>query len=483
MKADKIDQVKLLVESKANIFIRKTTNGKTPLHAAARSNKPRSLDIIRYLVSQGGDVNDPDRRGETTIHLAAKHCSFKVFQQLLEMGADINICNSSHDTILHFAAQNKNVKVMKEVLRLTKLKLDVRNRSGCTPLHYAAQNGNIDGCEFLLSEGVDINEMTDNFQTPLHLAILGGKIDMIKFFLRHEAEIHEGLLKAYSDEGYEEINLILLRHVVRKNFDVDVASRKWKYEHEDIVQLEEYAHQCASELESMRNFQVYDNVTMLDITIASSEKLAGYVRNGGKIDMIKFFLRQEAQIHEGLLKAYNDEGYEEINLILLRHVVRKNFGIDAASRKWKYDPDDVEQLEEYSEQCARELESMRNFQIYDNVTMLDITTASSEKLAGYVRNGELVMAFTQRSNASLFPIYSEDTDARIIDEWMRQRILQDASTVLSRIILGSGDSRHLVLEVIMNYLSFNDLIRIAAEINNPEIVDEVSRIVPNTENN
>lgn len=273
---DNLDQIKLLVESNANIHIR-SSDSITPLHWAAFCNNPGNKDTIRYLVEQGGNVNDPDYGGNTTIHLAAKSCSLEVFQMLLELGADLGLCNKKKCTVLHFAAENDDVEIMKRVLKLTQLELEVRDVLGYTPLHYAAEAGNTEGCAYLLGEGANIDaKCKENHHTPLFLAILAREVETIKFLLRRDAGIHERLMDAVGEEGYEAINLILVRHMVRMNFGTGVNDLKFVHEDEE---LREYYETCLRELARMRAFRIYNDVTMLDIVVAGARKLAGYARN------------------------------------------------------------------------------------------------------------------------------------------------------------------------------------------------------------
>ena len=52
----------------------------TPLHEAEIGN----LDVVKYLVEKGADVNIPDENGWTPLHIAAKEGKLDVVKYLVE---------------------------------------------------------------------------------------------------------------------------------------------------------------------------------------------------------------------------------------------------------------------------------------------------------------------------------------------------------------------------------------------------------------
>ncbi len=67
--------------------------GRTVLHVAcgcpaASASDKGPLEVVRFLLQQGGGVNMPDRRGNTPLHVAAKSAGSDVVKLLLGYGAD-----------------------------------------------------------------------------------------------------------------------------------------------------------------------------------------------------------------------------------------------------------------------------------------------------------------------------------------------------------------------------------------------------------
>ena len=52
-----------------------------------------SLEVVRFLIEKGADINARDDRGETALHSAARGGSLKAVRFLVEKGADINARN------------------------------------------------------------------------------------------------------------------------------------------------------------------------------------------------------------------------------------------------------------------------------------------------------------------------------------------------------------------------------------------------------
>ena len=132
-KAGDLERVILLVEQGADKNQVGKQFGRTVLIIAADNEH---LDIIRYLVEQGADVEKVDDEGNTPLIYASDHGHLEAVQYLLEQGADRDKTASS---------------------------------DGFTPLHCAAQQGHLEITKLLMAYGADLNMRNNHGELPIDL--------------------------------------------------------------------------------------------------------------------------------------------------------------------------------------------------------------------------------------------------------------------------------------------------------------------------
>ena len=96
--------VKSLVESGENVNVREEFHGGVPLHMAAHEGQ---TDVVRYLVSQGADIDAKDCDDMTPLHWAARGGKIKTIITLVSLGANMNVRNYCNHTPLDEARQNQ----------------------------------------------------------------------------------------------------------------------------------------------------------------------------------------------------------------------------------------------------------------------------------------------------------------------------------------------------------------------------------------
>jgi hypothetical protein len=117
---DSISEIKNLIDQGADVnFHFSRLEGATILHEASRKGR---VEILRYLLQNGADVNSKNYNGLTPLHVAAFCGENMVVNALIENGAEVN----------------------------------VKAKDNITPLHSAAVKGNLDTVEVLISNGADV---------------------------------------------------------------------------------------------------------------------------------------------------------------------------------------------------------------------------------------------------------------------------------------------------------------------------------------
>lgn len=63
-----------------------------------------NIDVAKYLIEKGANLNARNDHGETSLFIAAKSRFESIIKQLIEKGADVNIKTNTKATPLHWIA-------------------------------------------------------------------------------------------------------------------------------------------------------------------------------------------------------------------------------------------------------------------------------------------------------------------------------------------------------------------------------------------
>ncbi|XP_077299625.1 uncharacterized protein LOC143920574 [Arctopsyche grandis] len=162
--------------------------GRTPLDIATKREN-MSLDVVRYLVKTGADVNCKNDSDNTPLHNATEHGDINVIQYLVDNGADVNCKNDDDDTPLHNATKHGDINVITFLLQNGAV-VNCKNSNGDIPLYNAIIKGDINVIQYLVENGSDVNCQNKLDDTPLHNAIKHGDINVIKYFVKNGAEVN-----------------------------------------------------------------------------------------------------------------------------------------------------------------------------------------------------------------------------------------------------------------------------------------------------
>ena len=163
----------------------------TLLHYAAAGNGA-NVEVLKYLVSRGADVNAKSDGGASPLHWAATHnTNVEVLKYLVSQGADIGVKTEDGISPLHSAAYNSNVEIMK-YLASQGADINAKTKEGWTPLHEAAGwQSNIEGLKCLVSQGANVNAKLDDGRTPLHQAAeRNSNSDVLRYLVSQGANVN-----------------------------------------------------------------------------------------------------------------------------------------------------------------------------------------------------------------------------------------------------------------------------------------------------
>lgn len=183
--------------------------GLTPLHVAARMNR---VEIARYMLANGANVNGKDGFGRTALHEVK---SRDMAALLISSGANFNAKDRSGHTPLYTSAIGRKKDVVKLLLQCkarvetifdavladdrarVEAMLDAdpsllnhNERNGPTPLGFAVTAGNHEMMRMLISRGADVNARSEyDGDAPLHDAVMWDDVEAIKILLNSSADI------------------------------------------------------------------------------------------------------------------------------------------------------------------------------------------------------------------------------------------------------------------------------------------------------
>ena len=180
-----------------------STGGTALMYASLRGH----LEIVKYLISKGADVNAKNDDGWTALMYASLRGHLEIVKYLISKGADINAKNDNGLTALMAASGDKG--------KLEIIKALVEGKGGLLSV---------------FSKGADVNAQDDNGETALMRACANGKLEIVKYLISKGADVnakitvaqHKGLTALIGDSfrGYLEV----VKYLVSKGADINAKS-------------------------------------------------------------------------------------------------------------------------------------------------------------------------------------------------------------------------------------------------------------------
>ncbi|XVF28697.1 hypothetical protein REPUB_Repub15cG0052200 [Reevesia pubescens] len=177
-----------------SLLLQPNAKGETPLHIAARYGHS---DIVKFLINYDGDLEKQEARRDmlrktdlksnTALHIAVEYGHLEVVRALLDFeDPDFSYsANKSKETPLYIAARKGYDSLV--VMILDKFKSTVAHGGPHrrTVLHAAAMAGDAEATRIILEKKGNLTKETDeNGQTPLHYAAHLGHYSIVKQLLK-----------------------------------------------------------------------------------------------------------------------------------------------------------------------------------------------------------------------------------------------------------------------------------------------------------
>jgi ankyrin repeat protein len=183
-----LDAVKALVESgnKPDTLIEYGEHKITPLMKASWEGE---IDIAKYLIEKGADVNAEDDSGQTPLFNAILRDHSNVVALLIEKGAKVNIKDSRQFTPLTSAAAAGYQEV---VTILVKAGADLKAETyGLTPLMFAVSSRKPETVRLLVELGAPVDQVSSmSGQTALFSAIYAGSAELVQTLIDLKANVN-----------------------------------------------------------------------------------------------------------------------------------------------------------------------------------------------------------------------------------------------------------------------------------------------------
>jgi hypothetical protein len=172
-----------------NVDINMPDHCGAPIYSAARGGH---INIVRFLIENGANVNAKSYDGKTPLHGAAENMNKDIALLLLEKGADINAKERNGWTPLNQAIRNYH-KDAAALLIEKGADVNVKDVNGMTPLHNAVVYSNKDAAALLIEKDVDVNAIDDIGKTPLDRAVSGRQKETAALLRSHGGKTGEEL--------------------------------------------------------------------------------------------------------------------------------------------------------------------------------------------------------------------------------------------------------------------------------------------------
>jgi len=240
-----LESFKLLMKKGADIKALDKDHASV-LHYACGWDKP--IDMAKFLLEQGLDVDIKTKKGETALLIAVKNKNLAVALYLIDKKANLNVQDENGNTALHYAVEKYSKKMM-VLLLLKGADKNMKNKEGLNVFDLVEKKfthdkeysnilkgeyqsyvmdsksifdfKNLDDVILYVANGGKLEVVNDNKQSLVQIAIKRNKTDVVDYFvslglpLPHQQPTEEQDVNALDKDGYT----ILMNSAVHNDYD------------------------------------------------------------------------------------------------------------------------------------------------------------------------------------------------------------------------------------------------------------------------
>ncbi len=335
-----LDKVKSLVAKGANVNARDDRLGATVLMRTAYFLT--SLKALFYLESKGVNVYEKNDKGINVQVKEGKDCIDKdlgnedishlwhldVVKYLVSQGADINAMDTYGKTALMYAAQKGQLSIVKYLIAQG-ADVNHKDSNGATALTDAAQFGNLEVVKYLVSKGANVNDKRDNGQSALMEAVQSKNVELVKYLVSKGANINDKEYSYGKSALMIAYKLEIIQHLIANGANVNDT-----YSNASgsavLLNMIYAGESCGRDLEAVKylisqgadiNSKEYNGTTAL--MLASSNQ---------KLDIIKYLIAQGANVNAkdndgrsalmwNFIQIPEDDGIGEGDINIIKYLV------------------------------------------------------------------------------------------------------------------------------------------------------------------
>ena len=138
----------------------KNNEGDSAIYLTCRKN---NVELLRKLISYGGDVNVQNNKGITPLMVACFYMNLEMITILLEAGARVDIIDNDHSNCIHYMAKSKNLEHIDDfapyfdLFKKYSKEAEAYDIDQKQPLSYALETG----CEPIINFLLHVTSMRD----------------------------------------------------------------------------------------------------------------------------------------------------------------------------------------------------------------------------------------------------------------------------------------------------------------------------------